>query len=294
MEFELFIDELCEILSSRLVHGEEIRRCEVLKNNGVVKRGINILNKECNMSPTIYLESFFEQYKDSGDISILADEIESIYRKNACDSKFDVESFFDYEKISDKLTCRIINKELNGELLKNTPYEEYMDLALIVCIQIEDEIIGNASITVKNEYLSNWGISKEILFLKAKANTRSKLHVKINRIGNLLANMNIAPEDATLLDSCDPPMYVLSNDQNYYGAVNMIYDDVMDGFCQLFNEDALVIPSSVHEVIVLPSSRIPIECANEMIYEVNRKELLMEERLSDHAYLYRTLEGFSV
>jgi len=86
-------------------------------------------------------------------------------------------------------------------------------------------------------------------------------------------------------------MFVLSNNLRHFGAACILYNRVLEDIGNQLNEDFYILPSSIHEVIILPISFKPesIEL-NEMIKEINKTQVSEEEVLSDHAYYYSRKE----
>ena len=84
-----------------------------------------------------------------------------------------------------------------------------------------------------------------------------------------------------------PKLYVLTNNRGLQGACCMIYDNVLMRFSEEVGSDVIILPSSVHEVILVPRSD-DFSCSelNDMIVSVNTTELKSEDVLSDHAYIY--------
>ena len=82
-------------------------------------------------------------------------------------------------------------------------------------------------------------------------------------------------------------MYILTNRRKCFGAaeildkktLRMVADQVGDGF--------IVLPSSVHETIVLPSKEeAEYGRLADMVQAVNDTMVEAEERLSNHVYVY--------
>ena len=62
---------------------------------------------------------------------------------------------------------------------------------------------------------------------------------------------------------------------------------VLEMIGEILKEDFYILPSSIHEVIILPKSReIAKEELDAMIQDINHTQVDTEEVLSDHAYLY--------
>ena len=82
-------------------------------------------------------------------------------------------------------------------------------------------------------------------------------------------------------------MYVLSNSSKVFGAASILYPDVLKNFAEKLDRDLYILPSSVHEVILLPKrSETEWETLQEMVKEVNATQLEEVEILSDSVYSY--------
>ena len=67
----------------------------------------------------------------------------------------------------------------------------------------------------------------------------------------------------------------------------MFYPHVLEMIGEILKEDFYILPSSIHEMIILPKSReIAKEELDAMIQDINHTQVDTEEVLSDHAYLY--------
>ena len=75
-------------------------------------------------------------------------------------------------------------------------------------------------------------------------------------------------------------MYVLSNRSRSYGAAAILYKGRLEGIGEY-------LPSSVHEVIIIPQSAAPgQEELSDLVTEINTTQVDAEEVLSNHAYYY--------
>ncbi len=77
------------------------------------------------------------------------------------------------------------------------------------------------------------------------------------------------------------PMYVLTNKQKVNGASCMLYPDLICQFSDRIGKNLFIIPSSVHELLLLPADHkdeaSEIRC---MIREINDTQVRVEEILS--------------
>ncbi len=99
----------------------------------------------------------------------------------------------------------------------------------------------------------------------------------------------ISNDDELILNKrvSDFPMLTLTNKRRYNGAVCIYYPSVLKEVSETLNSDLIIIPSSIHETIIVPYlGDGDVECCNNMIREVNKQHVAAEEVLSDHAYIY--------
>ena len=109
-----------------------------VKNNGVRRSGIMISEKGINISPTIYLEEYFHQFRMGYPLEQIAKDIVGLYEKIRFQNSWeDGEKVKDYEFVKDKIIYRLIGREENQELLKEIPYKSYLDLAIIYYVLLE-------------------------------------------------------------------------------------------------------------------------------------------------------------
>ncbi len=82
-------------------------------------------------------------------------------------------------------------------------------------------------------------------------------------------------------------MYVLTNTSRNFGAACITYPGVLKEFAREHNSDFYIIPSSVHEVILILGEQMSVEEMNLMVEEVNEREVDSIDVLSNHVYQYK-------
>ena len=82
-------------------------------------------------------------------------------------------------------------------------------------------------------------------------------------------------------------MYVLSNSEKLNGAAALLDAKTMEAISEKLGGDFIVLPSSIHECIVLPVTEdMDRHTLEAMVQDVNAGQVAPEERLSDHVYMY--------
>ena len=82
-------------------------------------------------------------------------------------------------------------------------------------------------------------------------------------------------------------LYLLTNQMGYNGAAAILYEGVLKNFAEEVGKDLILLPSSIHEVLLLPDNGdSDYEALSALVREVNEAQVRREEWLSDHVYRY--------
>ncbi len=318
MEFNQFIEKTKRAIQEYLGEDVTVILNQVTKNNGVILDGLCIVKKEKNISPTIYLNHFYDTYEEGITFGDTIKKIIDIYEQNKIDQNINMEFFTEYNQVKQRIAYKLINYDKNKELLEDIPFIKYLDLAIVFYCIVMDERIGNASILIHNKHCTMWGVTLEEVYAIAKENTPRLLPSELRNMEDVIRQ--IISEDlqgdyqssfktdvkgeqiesseewienadqvteSIKTDNQNVPMYVLSNRTRVHGAACMLYQDVVSKFAEDLQKDLYILPSSIHEIIIIPVeySDNAIEL-NKMVQEVNRTQVDEEEILADHAYYY--------
>lgn len=196
--------------------------------------------------------------------------------------------FPDYPSVETDIFAKLINTKEHLNELAQIPNQSVLDLSLIAYC-FEDNDPDKAEIPVTAEMLKRWKIPEEKLFEDAIRNTRSLMGEKVcpmkEVINELLGSLDpLCPE---FEEEQPMPMYVFSNLWRWNGALCMLFSDTLQKLADMLESDLYVIPSSIHEVILVPVGQgICRGELDNMVREINRTELKPEEVLSDHTYMF--------
>ena len=290
MTYQKFEQEILSIISEKLPDNHSAVVKPIFKNNGIVLHGLVVSNGHCNISPTIYLDYYYKEIKNGYSLEELSNLILAQYKKFALEEDFDITIFTDFEKCRNNISYKLINYEKNRELLKNIPHIVYLDLAIVFYCLIDEGTLETISILIKNTHMEHWGIDVNELFDIASANTPKLLESDIKNLSELVESiMKEKGADVTfpIEYEDESPMYVLTNKLKLYGACCILYKHLLEEFANSVKTDLYIIPSSVHEVLLVPKrEEYDKEYLSDLIKEVNTTELSPEEILSDHIYYY--------
>lgn len=290
MNIQEFTQKACTEIAKIL--GCEVQYKEAEKLNGAKHYGLMILEPDSNVTPTLYLEPFYDMYLYTENWKDTVDRIIETYQADCFPTQLDMGWFKDFEKVQGLIFHKLVNFEANSALLADIPYTRYLDLAIIYCVRYENDEIGDGSILIHNSHLEMWGRTTQELALLAEENTPQIYPLAVSTMENILQKCMGCTEELPSGLETPIPLYVMTNEERVNGAITILYRDALKNFADSIQSDAVILPSSVHEVILLPLQKdTEFQEFRNMVCEVNRSKLDREDFLSDNVYLYRRNTG---
>lgn len=293
MEYKEFVEYIKMNAGYIAGEGGNITINHVIKNNGCEMDGLVIMEKGKDIAPTIYLDSFYELYTNGENIKNIIRQIEVIYEQNKNNVTFDVNILKHFDTIKDKIVYKVVNYRSNEKLLEQVPHKRILDLAVVFYCLLDNEYGRSATALIYNNNLKNWNVTIDDVYKAALKNTPDLLHSKISSMAALFekCGVNVDVEEVDLKDYVPSDMYVLTNESKLNGAACILYENVLYDFAQKLGADLYILPSSVHEVILLPKlSMFEKDELVNMVKEVNTEGVAADEVLSDHVYEYNRTE----
>ena len=311
LTYEQFQLEILEAIQDQLDEDYKVEITRVIKNNSVALVAIVINHQSDYITPNIYLEDFYDYYLNGirikNIVNIIIESHFNLLKKGMKDIKH-----FDYQWdcIKDKVFYSVVNIDKNLRLLERVPHLIYLDLAIIFNYLVGDRKDGISVVKITKDHIKEWGIKLIELRDRAMKNTPRLFPVDIRNMNDVISEIltedwvnkekdysmydpaNQCPEDI-LLDLLgndrqeDTPMYVLSNTKGINGASCILYKEVINDFANKLDSDIYILPSSIHEVILVKDDNLVSKNdLIEMVMEVNKHEVGEEDYLSNKVYHY--------
>lgn len=287
MNYSQFLEMITKEVREHTDPKAIIRIDSVQKINLPAMDGMTILLPGENTAPTIYLDSYYQEYLDGASLSSLAEKILSFHSENQTVKTCNLSFYTDFEQARKRIICRLVNYEMNQQLLEHVPHLCFLDLAIVYYYEAERNSFGNSGILVRNSHIEMWDIDISQLHAIALCNTRVLLPFRVGTMDMFaeITRIPLPPRDPDV-----PQMYILTNEQLCFGAVNMIYDDILHSLSDKVGGDFYVLPSSIHECLILPicswNENEPQKLQS-IVREINQKYVSVEEVLGNHIYRYR-------
>lgn len=282
LNYNEFIERVRELLSIRLSHSYEIVLKKVVKNNDVCRYGISAFPKEGSngkkVSRIVYLEDFYQEYEDEQEYNLegIVSEICSILI-DFTSPGFNETDYTDIDKVKDKIIFELVNYEKNEKRLLDRPYIKIMDLAVIFAFVATDLGRDFGVVHITNEIAKQFGLTRDEIWEFAKVNTPKLLKADIMPMSSFVYDEKADNEE----------MYIICNRKKTSGAGVILYDRILEELSSELESDLYILPSSVHETIVIRADKNKdVYALQEMVKNINNTVVSAEDILSDKVYCY--------
>lgn len=273
----------------------EVVLSEIAKNNGVMSEIMTIQREGENAAPVFYMRDIYEQYLRGAAADDLIDQIIVICRQcNVYTLLVTGEWFEAFENISDHIILRVVNYEKNRQKLEHCPFIRKLDLALTFRILVEEESSQIGTVLISDDLMRRWKVTASDLYKLAVANMQRLWEGVVEPVQDMIFEMaddQMAEEYGVFLEenegAREMPLYVLTNAIRLNGASVLFYTDCLKSFADSVGRDIFVLPSSIHEVLLIPVDEdVSAWDMRQVVETVNHQIVSDEEILSNHVYRY--------
>lgn len=286
MVYETFLTTIHAMVQKRLEGKANVTLQHVLKNNGLLLDGLSIAAPSSRMAPTVYLNAYYDAAENGLPLSIITDQILLLYETDPGITEEEAAQVMQFDNVRERIAYKLVHASDNQKLLSDLPHIPYLDLAIIFYFIVSENEDGQMTALIRKEHLNIWGITEEMLIQLATDNTPRILPFRLTPLEQTLEHLDtfeLLPREQ--LPSVH--LKVLTNDRGINGAACLLYPEILKNFAEEVKDDLIIIPSSIHEVLIVPRNRaLPYDELNAMIRCINQTEVPPEDRLSDHIYCY--------
>ncbi len=281
-------EEIMNAVPDNIRNSLTLKETEVTKINDQKLYGLMFKRDGSEASPAIYVNQFFDRFRNGESIKTIAGEMVDLYLNSITDKEPKMPKALDFDDVKDHLTIRVIDIRKNREYLTGVPYMMLGNGMAAVCdIELQQDVEGAWRTTVTHGLMERQGYDKAALFEGAM---QTAPYVDPPTFTSMGANLFGQGEQGNLLDNDDPlkeenkePMYVLSNESGMFGAAALFYPGVQEKIAEKLGEGYYALPSSLHEYIIIPESAgIDAKEMCEMVKTANKTVVEPKDVLSDN------------
>lgn len=288
MDYERFKEGFQDALKAELVvRGADVeltaRRVDKMNDS---YDAITVRPVDSSIGVNISVEKVFAAYENGTPIPEIAEHFADAVEKGFRESpQVDLESLSDYEQMKSKLSMEVVSAEKNAELLESVPHERMEDMAVVYRFVLDQMDSGNGTILVTNQLLEQYGITKEQLRVDAMENAPEIRPFEIRGMSEVMSELapGMIPEVAPV----DEKMFVATVPDKIHGAGVIAYPNFMEDAAQKMVGDFFVLPSSIHEVLLVKDNgQMTAKELENMVKEGNATQVEPADQLTDHVYHY--------
>jgi len=201
---------------------------------------------------------------------------------------FDIASLSDYSQMKEKLAMEVVSAEANKDILETVPHQNIEDMAVVYRFVLNDD---TSSILVTNQLLESMGVTPEQLHADAMAYAPQNNPVEIKGMSEVMAEM-MGVEQAEIMGFYpmapeDEQMYVATVPNKVHGASVIAYQDFMDKAAERAGGDFFILPSSIHEILIVPDNgKMNLKDLEALVKKVNATQVSPADKLTDSVYHY--------
>lgn len=286
MLYDEFVDECKDRLQDYLKsQGEQVDvMYHSVRKINFKEEALLVRYKGDQIAPVVYMSGRYEDYLSGREMSEIVKDI----ARDVQEARKHQPDMLDFtaEMAKERLYLSVINAEKNEELLNSVPYRKIEDLACIAKFRLDAE----ASVVVNETLCRQFRLTAEEVLAIGERNMVKNgyqcepLDLEIKRI---LKEQGVSDREIEegMMKTQSSMMYVASTANHMEGAAVIASREAMHDFYEKIGEPFYILPSSRHEVILLPD-RCGLEIADlaEMVKDVNRQVVDEKDVLSDHVY----------
>ena len=258
-----------------------------LKTN-VSEEQITVIPEDSNIGPSISLAPIYERYKMGETMEQLVEDTVKVVSTSFKELP-NVQCFSDVKHFRENIVFSVMNADANKELLEQLPHFILAgDIAVYYRWVIRSDENGRHSTKVTYDLLNKVEVDEGDLYALAYRNTKVITPLKVRSMEDMLREFGMPVPFHS-------PISIVSNETAIEGAAMMVYKSVFDQIAEEEKCNLIIIPSSIHEVLVLPEKDFADnQGLVEMVEEVNTTQVSPNERLSNSVFIFRKGSGIEV
>lgn len=292
-----FTKELKETVNKLIGANYRAEVHSIEKVNIGTLQALVILGNDSNISPSFYIEELYKSYlQGKATIEEMAKDIVESYCHNIILSIKEnrPEIYFnDREWVQERLFLQLINNSKNKKLLKDSIHMDFKELSLVLYIMATDDENGIGKVRVTKAMLDHFKWAEKDILSYALENTVRLFPYEEIPMYELLSKITGCTDIPGInIVKGEPEIMILTNNKGVFGATTVFYPGVLKELADRHNTSLFLLPSSIHEFIVLEDDGIyDAKELEKMVQEVNVSAVSPEDVLSDNIYYYGRNSG---
>ena len=298
MDYENFKERFVEDLKDKLYEqGSEVNiSVQTVKKLNESYEAVTITPDGSNIGVNIPIDKFYEALDAGKTYDEVVDKAVEVIKSGLSQRPdLDVNTLSDYSVMKEKLAMEVVSAETNKEMLETVPHQNIEDMAVVYRFVLTSDDDGRASILVTNQLIQSMGVTPEQLHADALENAPIIKPAEIKGMSEVMAEM-MGVEQAEMMGLYpvapeDEKIYVATVPDKVHGAGVLAYQNFMDQAAERAGGDFFILPSSIHEVLIVPDNgQMQLKDLEAMVRDVNATQVAPADKLTDNVYHYDSKE----
>lgn len=273
---------------------------ESIKENGRKVPALLIIRQGDSSIPRIPLEEIYSDYMAGNSLNACvrkAADLRVGFDNSECLS--DMGYVKDYEKIKDKLMIKLCDPELNQEWLTDKVYTLHGDFAAVYYVKIFENEEQTFSMPVNKQLMEDWKVTIKQIHEDALLSERAKQaflfeiddYICWITTGNGIIRNLLDGKTEWHPEIAETPLLCLTNSSMKNGASMILQEDLMKQVGEIIGSVFYVLPSSIHEILLVPIGIMDVSGLFQMVKDVNETEVDLSDQLSNKVQYYDRAKG---
>ncbi len=274
---------------------------ENIKENGRKIPALVIRRQSDSTVPFIPLEEIYDDYMSGNSLDASIKRIvDWRIQLDNLECLSDLGYLKDYEKVKDKLRIKLCDPELNQEWLNDKAYTLQGDFAAVYYVVIYEGEEQDFSTPVVKQLMEEWKVTLKQLHEDALLSERAKQAFFFEMDDYLCSMMTGNGTIRNLLDGktkwhpeiAETPILCLTDSSMKNGASMVLQEELMKQVGEIIGSDFYVLPSSIHEILLVPDIGIvDTSGLSRIVKEINETSVELCDKLSDKVQYYDRAKG---
>ena len=299
MEEKEFID----LLKDALLEAIKERRLNMSVGCDIVGTDseLSLLLEDEKIAIPVDVADIYAEYMFGMDIKEGVQEFLSMVEMEFIE-QIDMHQFLLRDNISANVLPMVLKSDWNQPLLSTYAHRPVngTDLSVIYCCDFTFNGGLNVVVRISNDLLDSLHMKEDALYQLAMKNME-QVSWKIQSLGRFIDDI-VESNTFTLVPPSDenketgspekgPSLSIITNRANRKGAACLLSSKILGRAWELLGCDFYIIPSSIHEILILDPADCDAEKLRDLITEVNSTKVAPCMILSDRVYGYTKEKG---
>ena len=261
---------------------------------GINKEGICIEKPGTELGVYIYAEGIYQQYESGKTLDFIIDELMSMVKSKSADIDQHIFDKMTKEEVLKTIFPMVVSYKPNQSKIEKCPFRRVYNTELVNAYycQVPSRDGKKVTLHISTLNMAEKGLTEEKLY-RASLKNLEKVPYIFKNLPEIIRNKDIQNAIYGSLTDKNSSLYVLSNSECFYGAAFLLSNKVLTEISDYMGGDYVIIPSSVHELIIAAPNAIDTRVAVDLIQKISGF-VPPKDRLMGSLYAYSKKCGLYV